>query len=519
MSLAVAYARAQLGLRAPLVIIETHLTGGLPTFGMVGLPETAVRESKERVRSAILNAGFEFPHHRITVNLAPADIPKEGTRFDLAIALSILAASGQIPLPPLQGAEFVAELALTGELRPVRAVLAAALAARDAVREFYCAAADASEAQLCNEITVFAPACLRAVCAHLDQSIVMTPLQRKAAAANVPASPFSDFAEVRGQARAKRGLEIAAVGGHNVLMCGSPGTGKTLLASRLPSLLPALDEEDALEVAVIRSAANQPWSPATWRVRPFRAPHHTASSVAIIGGGSTPKPGEISLAHRGVLFLDELPEFDRRVLEALRQPLESGVVRISRAASQVEFPADFQLVGAMNPCPCGNAGDPARECSCSPERIARYRARISGPILDRIDIQLDVHRETDWLQLKSRTSTEPSAVIALRVLRARQLQLARQGTLNTCLNVTELERVCVLDHATTRLLHKAFAHYNLSARSYHRILKLGRSIADVDGRESISQSDLAEALALRGLEVSADRRAKSSGLHSDRKTS
>jgi magnesium chelatase family protein len=508
MSLAVAFARAQLGLHAPLIIIETHLTAGLPAFGMVGLPETAVRESRERVRSAILNAGFEFPQHRITINLAPANIPKEGTRFDLAIALSILAASGQLRATALTQAEFVAELALTGELRSVRTVLAAALGARDLHRDFYCAIDDSLEAGLCEGITVFTPRDLREVCAHLDGSSVMTPLPMSRAVPELSVSAL-DFAEVRGQRHAKRGLEIAAVGGHNVIMSGPPGTGKTMLAMRLPSLLPPLSEAEALEVAVIRSAANITTPPSAWREPPFRAPHHTASTVAIVGGGTIPKPGEISLAHHGVLFLDELPEFDRRVLEALRQPLESGLVRISRAASQAEFPASLLLVGALNPCPCGYAGDPSRECLCSPEKIARYRGRISGPILDRIDIQLEVHRETDWLQSTSNVRAETSADIAARVLCARQIQLSRQGTLNARLTVPELERVCMLDNATTRFLHKAFAHYNLSARSYHRILKLGRSIADVDGRETITQPDLAEALALRKLEMRANRRTNS----------
>lgn len=286
-----------------------------------------------------------------------------------------------------------------------------------------------------------------------------------------------------------------------------------MLAMRLPSLLPALSENEALDVAVIRSAANILWSPSAWRERPFRAPHHTASTVAIVGGGSIPKPGEISLAHHGILFLDELPEFDRRVLEALRQPLESGVVRIARAASQAEFPASILLIGAMNPCQCGYFGDPTRECLCSPERVARYRARISGPILDRIDIQIEVQREADWLAPRPRTTTGSSAEIATRVLRARQLQFTRQGKLNAHLSAPELERLCLLDPPTTRFLHKAFAHYNLSARSYHRILKLGRSIADVDGREAISQADLAEALALRKLDIRANQRSDASGLY------
>jgi magnesium chelatase family protein len=507
MSLAVAYARALSGLVAPLVTIETHLTGGLPGFTMVGLPEIAVRESRDRVRSAILNAGFEFPSRRITVNLAPADLPKEGTRFDLAIALSILAAAGHLAPDALLQYEFSAELALSGELRAVGGMLPVAMGTAAPGRTLVCAPGDAWEAALCPSLCVIEARELRALCAHLSGESPLLAVPSRADPPPLAPSRDTDFADIRGMQGAKRGIEIAAAGGHNLLMSGPPGTGKTMLAMRLPGILPALDTAAALEVASIRSVARLPWSPEVWRVPPFRAPHHTASAASLVGGGAVPKPGEVTLAHHGVLFLDELPEFGRHVLEVLREPLEIQRVTISRAARQTEFPADFQFVGAMNPCPCGYAGDPSGRCRCGPDQVARYLARISGPLLDRLDIQLEVSRDAGWLRDAGGPAAETTLVIQARVEAARSRQMQRQGCLNARLGSAALTELATPDVAGRRLLEQAFARFDLSPRTYHRLLKLARTCADLAESAHVTHAHLAEALSLRRL----DTRARSVG--------
>jgi len=502
MSIAIAYSRALFGITAPGVAVETHLSGGLPAFNLVGLPETSVRESKERVRSAILNAGFEFPARRITINLAPADLPKEGTRYDAAIALSILAASGQLPAAALAELEVVAELALTGELRGVRGIMPAALAAAAAGRSLLVAPENGREAVLVDGLAVYPAESLHALAAHLTGQRRLEACARTSLPAEGADDSAPDLVEVQGQHFVKRALEVAAAGGHNLLMCGPPGTGKTMLASRLPGLLPPLRDAEAFEVASLCSIAGQPRAPEDWRRRPFRAPHHTSSAVALVGGGAIPRPGEVSLAHHGVLFLDELPEFSRRALEVLREPLETGHITIARAAATLGFPAHFQLVATMNPCPCGYAGDPLTPCTCGPEQIRQYRARLSGPLLDRIDLQTEVPRERDWLRPRVARPGETSATVRARVGIAQGLQIARQQKLNARLNVRELALHAPLHGEAQEFLADAFEHFRLSARSYHRLVKLARTIADLAGRVSIEQDDLAEALSLRRIETS-----------------
>ena len=493
MSLAIVHSRAQVGVEAPAVTVEAHLANGLPALTLVGLPETAVKESKDRVRSAIQNAGFDFPPRRITLNLAPADLPKDGGRFDLAIALGVLAASEQVPAASLAELECLGELALSGELRPVQGVLPAALAARAAGRTLVVPRANAEEASLASGLKVLAVDHLLQIAAHLNGHTPLSPYQANGLLRQEAAYP--DLADVQGQLAAKRALLIAASGGHNLLLSGPPGTGKTLLASRLPGLLPPLSEEEALEVAAIHSVASH--APLTaWPRRPFRQPHHSASGPALVGGGSRPQPGEISLAHHGILFLDELPEFDRKVLEVLREPLESGHIVIARARDKVRFPARFQLVAAMNPCPCGYLGDPGGRCRCTPEQIQRYRAKLSGPLLDRIDLHLTVARESTSL-LPSSQAGESSAQVATRVSQARQRQLARQGCANAFLDLPGLQQHCRLPETDRLWLEQACERLNLSLRAAHRLLKVARTLADLEGASEIGRAHLAEALQYR----------------------
>lgn len=492
MAVAVVKSRALAGMDAPEVVVEAHLANGLPAFTLVGLPETEVKEARDRVRAAIQNARFDFPARRITVNLAPADLPKESGRFDLPIALAILAASGQIPASLLNTAEFAGELALTGELRPVRGALAMALATRAQQRTLVLPHASAAEAALASGTDVRAASSLLEVCRWLaGQDELATPTAHAVAAH----PEYADFADVKGQLAAKRALEVAAAGEHSALLSGPPGTGKSMLAARFVGILPAMNEAEALEAAAVQSL-NGGFKLDHWRRRPFRAPHHTASAVALVGGGGNPRPGEISLAHHGVLFLDELPEFSRLVLEVLREPLENGRITISRAARQADFPARFQLVAAMNPCPCGYLGHPTQACRDTPDQVARYRARISGPLLDRIDIQINVPALTQD-ELMTASVGETSAAIRARVEAARDRQMQRQGKPNAALGTQEIEQRCLLDNAGEALLKQAIARLNLSARAYHRVLKLARSVADLAASETITSMHLAEAIQYR----------------------
>ncbi|HEX2567392.1 MAG TPA: YifB family Mg chelatase-like AAA ATPase [Burkholderiales bacterium] len=498
MSVATVASRALAGIEAPQVTVEVHLGPGLPAFHIVGLPDTEVREARDRVRAALNHARFEFPARRITVNLAPAELPKDSSRFDLPIALGILAASGQLALEAFDGLEFAGELSLTGELRPVRGALAMALSTRRAGRAFVLPYDNAAQAALAEGARILPARTLLEVVAHLSGEAALAQYAPEACEAS---ATYPDFADVKGQQQVKRALEVAAAGGHSVLMVGPPGTGKSMLAARFPGILPQLNDAEALEVAAIHSVSNNGFDTQRWRARPFRAPHHSASGPALVGGGNLPRPGEISLAHQGVLFLDELPEFNRDVLEALREPLESGRISIARAARQAEFPARFQLLAAMNPCPCGHCGDRSGRCRCTPERIARYRGRISGPLADRIDIKLEVPAPRES-ELVAPLGGEGSEVMRSRVERARALQLARQGMPNALLGTREIDRHCATDRDGDQLLRHALARLLLSARAYHRVLRVARSIADLAGRSAIAAEHIAEAIQYRRLDAS-----------------
>lgn len=497
MGLARVYSRAGVGVNAPEVIVEVHVGGGLPRISMVGLPQTAVREAKDRVKAALLNAKFRIPPSHITISLTPADLPKSGGRFDLPIALGILAATAQVDDSHFDRFEFIGELSLGGGLNPVPGVLPVAIEAQRSGRGLVMPAANGAEAALSKGDFLYGADSLLSVVSWLNGC---AQLEAVSAGSAIVSMHTRDLRDVYGQQQARRALEVAAAGSHNLLLTGAPGTGKTMLASRLPGILPPMSEKEALETAAVASVSQRGLDIGHWRTRSFRAPHHTASCAALVGGGSRPRPGEISLAHHGVLFLDELPEFNRNVLEVLREPMESGRVTISRAGCHAEFPARFQLVAAMNPCPCGFAGDNSGRCMCTSEQVQRYRGKVSGPLLDRIDLHIEMMKPSRMLKRQKSETPESSSEVLKRIIAARKIQLRRAGIPNAHLGSAGVRQFCGLCDNDRDFLEQAVDLTGLSPRGCHRVLKVSRTIADLENEDHIGVQHLAEALSYRGIE-------------------